>query len=136
MTTKNLHKVVTDREADESIRPLEELPMEVATEFFNKTMMSNDVSQQARQSDILSPSELRLVQAVVKNPMRPSGEYPKLARISPNTFQKVRPGLVDKGFIREHRLESGGRGRTTILLEPLEAAIELVSAQNKPEDKE
>lgn len=136
MPTNNLHKVVTDREADESLKPLDGLHVEVATEFFNKTMMPDAVGQQGCRSDILSPSELRLVQAVVKNPMRPSGEYPKLARISPNTFQKVRPGLVDKGFIREHRLESGGRGRNTILLEPLEAAIELVSAQNRPEDKE
>jgi hypothetical protein len=37
--------------------------------------------------------------------------------------------LIDRGLVRERKLESGGRrGRSTLRLEPLDAARELLSA--------
>lgn len=128
----NRYRVVTDKEADDSLRPLEALKVEVAAEFASCSAMPkidiDSAGQRNHQPGNLTASELKLVRAVVKHPMQASSEYPKLARISPNTFQKTRPTLISRGLIREHKLESGGRGRSTILLEPLPAAIELVSA--------
>lgn len=129
---ENRYRAVTDKEADESLRPLEALEVEVAAEFASFSVMPKvnigSAGQRNHQPDNLTAGELKLVRAVVKHPMRASSEYPKLARISPNTFQKTRPALISRSLIREHKLESGGRGRSTILLEPLPAAIELVLA--------
>ncbi|GAH58839.1 unnamed protein product [marine sediment metagenome] len=129
---ENRYRAVTDKEADDSLRPLEALEVDVAAEFSSCSAMSKTGTGSAYQRDHkldnLSAGELKLVRVVVRHPMRASSEYPKLARISPNTFQKARPLLISRGLIREHKLESGGRGRSTILLEPLPAAIELVSA--------
>ena len=59
--------------------------------------------------------------------MQRSSEYAKLAGMSPNTVGKARIILIKKSLIREHKLESGGRGRAAILLEPLEAAKKLLA---------
>jgi hypothetical protein len=127
-------RVVTDKEADDSLRPLEALEIEVAEEFAHcSDIPKTDIpftDQRNNPVDNLTSSELKLVMAVIKNPMQASSEYPKLAKISPNTFQKARPSLIDKGLIREHKMESGGRGRSTILLEPLPTAIELFSSDD------
>ena len=129
---ENRYRAVTDKEADDSLIPLEALEVDVAAEFASCPAMPKidigSAGQRNHQPDNLTAGELKLVRAVVKHPMQASSEYPKLARISPNTFQKARPLLISRGLIREHKLESGGRGRSTILLEPLPAAIELVSA--------
>jgi hypothetical protein len=133
-------KPVTDSEADASLKPLESLDVEVASEFMVgwplQKAHNGSAGRADQRSDGLSVSELRLIKAVVKYPMRASSEYPKLAGISPNTLQKIRPGLIEKGLIREHKLESGTRGRSTILLEPLAAAIELASDQNNQDNHE
>ena len=75
----------------------------------------------------LGPTERRVLIVIVKNPMLPSSKYPKLAGISPNTWQKIRSHFVEKGWIRQHRLQTGNRGRSTVLIEPLDAGIQLVN---------
>ena len=119
-------KIITDKEADESVKSLISGKVLPATEFLDsystghtKTNLANDGSY--------STAELKLLKAIVENPMQPSSKYPSLARISPNTFQKLRPIFIDKGFIREHKLESGGRGRSTVMLEPLELAKKIIA---------
>ena len=79
--------------------------------------------------EILSPSELGLLQAIVSHPMRPSSDYVKLARISPNTLRKLRPIFLQRGFIKEHLLDKSGRGRSARIWEPL-ASAEKVLAEN------
>ena len=129
---ENRNKKISDHEADESLKPLEALPIEVAPEFCDYFALRNTdiepAGKRSHKSDNLTAGELKLLRAVVKYPMRASSEYPKLARISPNTFQKVRPGLMNKGLVREHKLDSNRRGRSTVLLEPLPEGIELISA--------
>ena len=119
-------KIITDSEADESIKSLISGKVLPATEFLGlystgrtKADLANDGSY--------STTELKLLKAIVENPMQPSSKYPSLARISPNTFQKFRPILINKGLIREHKLESGGRGRSTVVLEPLELAKKIIA---------
>ncbi|MFC1675800.1 hypothetical protein ACFL3G_01905 [Planctomycetota bacterium] len=121
---------VTDKDADDSLKPLESLKVIPATEFSNWSGIENielrSESLGKKYGD-LSQSEFKFILAVVEHPMHPSSEYAKLAGISPNTVQRARPGLIEKGLIREHKIESGSRGRSTILIEPLESAIKIVA---------
>jgi hypothetical protein len=124
--------IVSDDEADRSLESLvtgpvvpvsgwEQLPETGPT----TKAATGDPSKAAAASE----AERRLLRAIVEHPLRPSSAYPSLARISPNTFQKLRPALVGRGLVRERKLESGGRrGRSTLRLEPLDAARELLSA--------
>ena len=128
MTDKPM--IVSDDEADRSLESLVTGPLVPATGFerFGEigplTAKATDPAKAPA-----SEGELKLLRAIVNNPLRPSSEYPKLARVSPNTFQKLRPALVSRGLVRERKLESGGRrGRSTLMLEPLDAARELLSA--------
>jgi len=125
--------VVTDRQADESLKPLESLDVE-PVEFSNWSAVGcitvkNGIEDKPHAANQLSDSELRLLRAVVDNPMLPSSSYVKLAKISPNTLSKLRPVLIDKGFIREHLMDSGNRGRSRRVWEPLDAAKEILSSQ-------
>jgi hypothetical protein len=124
------NKIITDKEANGSIKSLGGGKMLPATEFlgsYSTDCTKADLVNNNRHSSQITAAELRLLKAIVENPMHPSSEYPRLARISPNTFQKLRPVLIDKGFIREHKLQSGGRGRSTMLLEPLDLAKKIVA---------
>lgn len=66
-----------------------------------------------------SKQEFLFCKAVAVHPMQASSTYHKLAGISSKTATNVRQQLVSKGFIREHTLDSGDRGRSSILLEVL-----------------
>ena len=126
----NRQRMVSDAEADKSLESLITGPLVPATGF---ERFGEIAQPQAKVTDpakaAASEAELKLLRAIVDNPLRPSSEYPRLARISPNTFQKLRPILISRGLIRERKLETGGhRGRSTLRLEALEAARELLSA--------
>lgn len=77
---------------------------------------------------ILSDAEIRFLQAVVAHPGQPSSAYPKQAGIGAQQAQKARKRLVELGFLREHRVNTGGRGRASLILEPIEAATEALKA--------
>ena len=74
----------------------------------------------------VSGAELRYISAVVSNPGRPSSALAKLARMSPKRAQGIRRRLVERGYLREHNVSTGKRGRAAIVLEPLEPALQLV----------
>ena len=65
--------------------------------------------------------EYRFCKAVVENPMQPSSAYPKLAGVAARSAKAIREALVAKQFICEHTLATGGRGRSSLLLEALPA---------------
>ena len=67
--------------------------------------------------------ESRLLNAVIEAPLQPSSRYPKLAGISTKTAVILRRRLVEKGYLRERTLDTGRRGRSTILLEVLPAGM-------------
>lgn len=127
----NKLKPVSDGEADESLQSLADLPIE-PVEFTTWSAVPSvtvvtDAQDRPPETEALDPGELRLLQAVVAYPMRPSSEYVKLAQISPNTLRKLRPILIERGFIREHVLEKSGRGRGARIWEPLEPARKAVA---------
>ena len=125
-------KPVTDSEADESLRALDCLDVE-PVEFSNWSAVDHiDVDRhtansQAQRTVQLTDSEFRLLKAIVDNPMLPSSDYVKLARISPNTLTKLRPVFIAKGFIKEHTVDTGTRGRGKRIWEPLEAAKQAIA---------
>ena len=131
---KHETRPITDAEVDRSTKILDHLcltPVPVASDWADEPQ-----SQKPSQAPAPTPSgapqphltaaEHRLVHAVVEAPMRRSTEYVKLARMSPNKLQTTRSSLIERGFIREHLLESAGRGRPAKVLEPLEPAMQLV----------
>jgi len=124
-------KVVTDHQADESLKSLDALDVE-PVEFSNWSAVPvievNDNAVHKRQKvSQLSDSEFRLLKAIVDNPMLPSSSYVKLARISPNTLKKFRPILIEKGFIAEHIVDSESRGRSKRVWEPLDAGKQAIA---------
>ncbi|MBN1360435.1 MAG: hypothetical protein JW993_07580 [Sedimentisphaerales bacterium] len=127
---KRLRSIVTDEEADATLQTLVTGPVVYATDTSpgeKPTASAPGPSCGHPAAEVLTPAALRLLAAVVKNPMRRSSEYAKLAGMSPNTVGRVRPALIARGLIREHQLESGRRGRAAILLEPLEAAARVLA---------
>lgn len=121
MTDQNI--IVTDREADESIKSLSTGSVVPAYEFFESDhigQINDNIVSRKSTSNPVDNTLIKLLRAIVENPMRLSSDYPKLAKTSPNTFQKVRPILIDKRLIREYKLQTVGRGRCTIRLGPTE----------------
>ncbi|MCK5000312.1 MAG: hypothetical protein KAS23_12285 [Anaerohalosphaera sp.] len=125
-------KVVTDNEADQSLKALDCIDVE-PVEFSNWSAIErievkdNAVHKTTVNVNQLTESEFRLLKAIIDNPMLPSSSYVKLARISPNTLKKLRPILIEKGFIAEHTVDSGTRGRSKRIWEPLEAGKQAIT---------
>ena len=130
----NKLRPVDDAEADESLKSLAHLAVE-PVEFSTwspvpSVTVPHDMENKPSDPEILSPSELGLLQAIVSHPMRPSSDYVKLARISPNTLRKLRPIFIQRGFIKEHLLDKSGRGRSARIWEPLASAEKVLAANN------
>ena len=124
-------KVVADHQADESLKSLDSLDVE-SVEFSNwsaveRIEVKDDAVHKTQKGVQLTDSEFRLLKAIVDNPMLSSSSYVKLARISPNTLKKLRPILIEKGFIVEHIMDSGNRGRSKRVWEPLDAGKQAIT---------
>ena len=118
---------ISDKQADASLEALSSLVVD-PVEFTNWSSVGSvdDVdsnpSVNTEQAQFnLTGSQLRLLKAIVENPMLPSSSYVKLAGISPNTLRKLRPILIEKGFIKENLIDSD-RGRSKRIWQPLELA--------------
>jgi len=128
----NLPALTTD--ATPGLGPLAELPVVCAAEFDTwGTESKIELSGQAEPSTRLfgHEREYRFCRAVVERPMQPSSAYPKLAGISSKYAKHVREQLIRMGYVREHRIDSGARGRSAILLEALPKGIEAVQAYGR-----
>lgn len=128
MTKQN--KIVTDTEADESLKSLSTGLVVPACEFFKSYgigQINVNPASCNRASNAHDDVEIRLLRTIVEHPMQPSSQYATLAGISPNTFRKVRPILKDKGWISEHKLQANARGRSAILLGSTELGKKILS---------
>ena len=125
--------LVDDYAAANTRRALDVLPTVPAAEFANwqphhaiavtTTVASN--------SDQLSEVELRFLDTVIATPGQPSSCYAKAARMNGAAAASVRARLVTLGYLREHPLATGKRGRMSLVLEPLPKALTAVSTQSK-----
>ncbi|MCH8851746.1 MAG: hypothetical protein IID41_03740 [Planctomycetes bacterium] len=109
-----------DHQSAKERQALGDIPLVPAIEFFESSETGAAVAQ-AASSLFADQREYRFCKAVMDHPLQPSSRYPKLVGVSSKTAVKMRRALVAKGFIREQIIDSGGRGRSTILLEPLGA---------------
>lgn len=122
--------IVTDREADESLKSLNTGKLVPAEEFSNSCRdritcsktTSCDSSFQAADA-----AEIKVLRIIVEHPMKPSSDYPNLVGVSPNKLKKIRSILKSKELISEHKLQANTRGRSTILLGPTEQGKKYLS---------
>ena len=99
--------------------PFPELKTVYASEFDTWGFVPEVSTAAMKPSMFDSEQEFSFCKVVANYPMQASSTYPKLAGISSKTATNVRQQLISRGFIREHTLDSGGRGRSSILLEVL-----------------
>lgn len=128
MEEKNI--IVTDCEADESLKSLATGKLVQAVEFSQScrgNLTGNNTISCNSSSKTADGVEIKLLRAIIEHPMQPSSDYSKLAGISPNTFKKIRPILKDKELISENKLQANTRGRSTILLGPTELGKKILS---------
>lgn len=109
---------------------LNALPVVEATEFRNwrpdPAISSQTPTSKGTTPTTLCDAELRFLTVVVAQPCKPSSTYPKLAKISPKRAKAIRKHLIDLGFLREQTLQTNLRGRSAIILEPLQPAKQLI----------
>jgi hypothetical protein len=108
---------------------LSSLPTVYASEFDgwgNPSILSLPEVSEPKKHLFENEQEYHFCKAVVNQPMQASSSYPKLAGISSKNAKKVRDQLVSRAYIREHTFDSGDRGRSSILLEPLPVGIQAV----------
>lgn len=116
-----------DDSQESGIGTLSKIPTVCAPEF-DRWGLVPEVSVDAIKSSMFdSEQEFSFCKAVADNPMQASSVYPKVARISSKTAKKVRQQLIAKSFIGEHTLDTGGRGRSSILLEVLPEGIKAIA---------
>jgi len=126
-------ETVSDTEAAESTRALHALPTVFAEEFADwQPQYSVEISEAAPAATqpakpVIDEASLRFLKVVLQNPGRASSAYPRLAGLGAQQALKIRTRLVEAGFLREHRVTTGSRGRQSIVLEPLPPAYEVVA---------
>ena len=100
------------------------LPTVMAPDFASGSRSTNASSATiASGTAPLSDVEARFLRAVLEQPESPSSALPKLLRISARRAIEIREGLIARGMLRVHRVNTQARGRAALLLEPLPAAI-------------
>lgn len=113
------------------LKRLQALPVVPAAEFFTRSPHIHPsptaVANQS-QAQILDEHEYHFCKKLIDCPLLPSSQYPKLLRVSSKTAVEVRRRLVERGLIHERRVDQGGRGRSTILLEASKRGREAVAA--------
>lgn len=131
----DLSEAVEDAEAEQSVKALDSLPTVFADEFAHwqpqPVIEVEESTQSARPK--LSELELRYLKAVVAEPNKPSSFYCKTAHINGQRAAQIRQRLITDGFVSEHALSLGIRGRHALVLEPLEPAFAVVATANGEE---
>ncbi len=123
---------VNEKAVVESQKPLSSLPVIPAEKYANwrprpiETVSQSRAKERSNSKTLnLTEAEVRFLKAILKHPGKPSSTYSKLAKLNGQRAVDARKVLVKKGLIREHRIATGKRGRTAIVLEPLKPARDL-----------
>lgn len=116
----------------DDITELMSLPTVIAEEFIDWPSVKSHSNSHPPAADTetnesgLSNAEIRYIKSVIDHPGKPSSALPKLAHVSSRRAQEIRRHLVDMGYLREHRVSTGKRGRSAVVLEPLEPALQAI----------
>ncbi len=112
-------QVSSNQQSLDDLGSLSSLPIVPAGEFqtWSDNACDSAPTSQKSNSAFESDQEYRFCKVIVENPMLASSKYPKLAGISSKTAGPIRHILIAKGFVREHVLDSSGRGPSSLMLE-------------------
>jgi hypothetical protein len=80
-------------------------------------------------ADELSETDLRFLRAVVVAPGQASAEYAKAAGLNGTRAAETRKRLVERGYLKEHRLARKTTGKPAMILEPLEPALQAIATE-------
>ena len=128
-STRNMD---TDADALGALAQLPSIPSATMLED-SLTISGEDTEPDDGKPDTqLSEAELRYLDAVLAHPALPSSKYASLAGVGQSRARKIRQGLIDKGYLREWQVNAKGRGRSSLLLEPLEPALQLSGKNAEP----
>ena len=120
---------------DEGLGALEHLPVEptlIPPEFDTSVITVNSSPSDASPPEYsLSEVELRYCKVVVANPTLSSSKLFKIARISSKQALSIRKRLVQEGFLREHSVQNNSRGRSSIVVEALQPALDALAKDRK-----
>lgn len=124
---------ISDSDLQASLTPLLNLPTTFDDRFANWQPQSAAEAAEAAEVEKvatpgLSEQDLRLLREVVANRGKSISHYCRTIRMNGRRLAQVRQRLVSQGYIREHRVALNQRGRTSIIIEPLPAAVEAVQA--------
>ncbi len=88
----------------------------------------------AHEATLGDERDYRFLKTVVDHPLLRSSAYPKLAGVGPQTAIRIRHRLIAGGLLREHRVESAGRGRSAIVLEATPTGVVAVAQHQHKEE--
>lgn len=124
---------VTEAEVAESLKPLEALPTLAATEYAHWTPHHLvELTTPPPNKPTLDEAAIRFLRAVLDHPGKPSSGYARLAGLSGARAAAIREDLVTRGYLRQHKVATGVRGRVALVLEPLPPAQEILNQGGKP----
>ena len=108
--------------------PADEFASWVSEQMKDCHVQKDTASSTEDDTDSLSEIELRYLRCVVEYQGKPSSAYTQLAKIGHSRAQKIRRHLIDLGYLRERKINTSedGRGRMSIILEPLESALQIL----------
>ena len=87
----------------------------------------------ASSSPFAKDQDYRFCRAVADQPLQPSSVYPKSAGVSPKDAVAIRQRLMEAGYLRSRQLDTGRRGRSSLLLEITDAGRQALAAHETEE---
>jgi hypothetical protein len=130
----NVPPVVDDAEADRSMSVLDYLPTVRANEFDHWAPVESvelSGADDAASVPALTVPEHNFLKSVVDNPGKPSSQYAKASGVSGKRALEIRLRLISEGYLREHTVATGQRGRNAQILEPLDKALAALGATSE-----
>jgi len=118
----------SSQESLDDLGPLSSLPTVPAKEFqaWGDNIGFSATPATKGSSAFESDREYRLCKAIAENPLLASSKYPKLAGISSKTAGPLRLKLIARGLVREHVLDSGKRGPSSLILEATPEGVKAI----------
>lgn len=108
--------------------PADEFSSWVSEQMKDRHVQKDTASSTEDDTDSLSEIELRYLRCLVEHQGKPSSVYTQLAKIGHSRAQKIRRHLIELGYLRERKINTSedGRGRMSIILEPLESVLQIL----------
>ena len=87
----------------------------------------------AAPSPFAKDQDYRFCRAVADQPLQPCSIYPKNAGVSPKDAVAIRQRLMEVGYLRSRQLDTGRRGRSSLLLEVTGRGLQALESHERKE---